>query len=233
MAREESRTSVLKQVPLFAGLDDETLRLLEASCRQRTFASGVALFHEGDPGHTLYIILSGYVNIEKLTSEGRTVHLARRGPGEHVGEMALLDDQPRSASAVSHDTSPCTLLTLQRQEFLRCLELSPTIALNIIRSLILRLRESGEHALRHETLDVMGRLAIFLLEEAETQGAPDPAGGVRLAKISEQALAERIGTTRESVSRKLSRLAEVGAIWRDGRAIIVRNKAKLRNLCGQ
>jgi CRP-like cAMP-binding protein len=218
----------LRQVPLFSGLDDETLQPLAACCRRRRFGAKEALFHEDDPGQTLYVVVSGCVSIEKVTESGKTVHIARRGPGEHFGELSLVDDMPRSASVVTDE--PCELLMLHQSEFAQCLEKHPAIALNIIRALALRLRQAMDQSVKNETLDVMGRLAAFLLEAAAAQGVNDPAGGKRLPRLTEQEIADRIGTTRESVNRKLSRLKEIGAVRRSGRSLIVMNRRKLRDL---
>src|SRR5688572_4537009 len=109
----------LARVPIFAGLDEEHLRLLTATARRRTLKADEALFYEGDPGQTLYLVLSGEVKIQRFTPSGKVVVIALRGPGEHVGEMALLDGEPRSADAVT--SAPTELLMLDRAEFIRCL----------------------------------------------------------------------------------------------------------------
>ena len=96
---------MLRRIPLFSALTDEELGPLAARCRRRLFPTRERLFHEGDVGQTLYLIVAGHVTIERVTTEGVVVHLARRGPGEHFGEMALLDDLPRSADAIT-DTAP-------------------------------------------------------------------------------------------------------------------------------
>src|SRR5262245_42248277 len=96
-----SNVKLLQQVPLFGGLDSESLEKLAQRSRRRRFQAHQTLFHEGDPGYTLYVIISGRVNIQTLTSSGETVYLAQRGPGESVGEMAVIDGQPRMADAVT------------------------------------------------------------------------------------------------------------------------------------
>ncbi len=109
------------------------------------------------------------------------------------------------------------------------MESHPAVALNIIRSLALRLREAADRSVSYETLDLKGRLAAFLLATAETQGMRDPAGEVRLPKLTEQEIAERIGATRESVSRKLTGLRAIGAIKREGRLIVVKDHQRLHS----
>lgn len=104
---------MLRRIPLFSGLAESELAPLANRCRRRLFPPREALFHEGDDGQTLYLILSGFVNIQRQTAEGTIVHVARRGPGEHFGELSLFDDLPRSADAVTDTT--CDLLMLDRR----------------------------------------------------------------------------------------------------------------------
>ena len=219
---------VLRSVPLFATVDDSVLTLLAARCRRRKYRAREALFHEGDPGYALYVILAGRINIEKSTDGGEVVHLAQRGPGENVGEMALVDDSPRSADA--YTDGPCDLLILDRADFLYCLERSPKLALSIIGCLARRIREAANKQAERQSLDVLGRLAAFLLTEMETASVEDPRGRRLLSRVTQQEVAERIDTSRETVNRGLARLRETGAISQDGRQIVVINAAKLKRL---
>jgi CRP/FNR family cyclic AMP-dependent transcriptional regulator len=219
----------LRNVPLFSVLGDAELAPLAKQARRRRYKPGQAVFREGDVGETLYIIVSGQVSIEKLGPSSETVHIAQRGPGEHFGELALLDDQPRSADAVT--ATECELLMLDRPMLKSILERNPAIAWVLIRSLAARLREAAQQSVRNETQDVLGRLAEFLLEEADKVPA-GPGGERRLPRLTNDTVAQRIGTTRESVSRKYRDLIDVGAMRRDGHGVVVTNRAKLRALCG-
>jgi len=225
----EELVSHLGRVPLFAGLDAEALSSLARACRRRRFAAGAALFHERDPGHTLYVILSGAVDIQKVSEGGRTVHLAELGPGEHFGELSLLDGAPRSADAVAR--GECDLLMLDRDAFIGCVRRSPDTALAILGSLAARLRGTSERTAADRTLDVMGRLAAFLLERGEACEGDAPPGGAQAQappRLTQQEIADRIGATRESVNRALTRLKKAGAVRTcdDGR-IAVANPRKL------
>ena len=101
---EESATPAgpFTDVPLFANLDAESLRELERAARQRRFRAGEVIFHRDDPGQVLYVIREGKVKICINSPDGHEVVLAVFGPGDYFGELALLDGQPRSASAVAH-----------------------------------------------------------------------------------------------------------------------------------
>jgi CRP/FNR family transcriptional regulator, cyclic AMP receptor protein len=219
---------ILRGVPLFAAVDDTVLAMLAARCRRRKYRAREALFHEGDPGYALYIVLAGRINIERSTDAGEVVHLAQRGSGENVGEMALVDDSPRSADAYTDGV--CELLILDRADFLYCLERSPKLALSVIGCLARRIREAANKQAERQSLDVMGRLAAFLLAEMESASVEDSRGRRLISRLTQQEIAERIDTSRETVNRGLSRLRESGAIIQDGRQIVVANPARLTRL---
>lgn len=185
----------------------ESLDALAQHFRRRTFPARTTLFHQDDPGLTLYLIVSGRVRIERTEPvTGETVHLADRGPGEHIGEMALLEDAPRFADGVTLE--PTDLLMLDRAEFLVCFQRHPTIPLAIIRSLSARLRASDAALLSHRTQDATRRLARFLLEQADAAGVTELP-----IRWTQKELAERIGASKESVQRALTRFRESGAAY--------------------
>jgi CRP-like cAMP-binding protein len=222
-------TSRLAQVPIFAGLDDAHLQALAAACRRRSVRAEETLFYEGDPGHTLVLIVSGQVRIQRVTPSGKLVVLALRGPGDHVGEMALLDGEPRSADAVTAE--PCELLILERAELMTCLLDRPQIALNMLASMAKRLREAANQVEGFRELDVLGRVAAAILELVDSHGEPI-AGGVRIRnRVTQQALADRIGATRVSVNKALGRLKSVRAIRSEAGDLVVINVEELQRLC--
>src|SRR5207244_6131385 len=99
---------LLRQVPLFGDLDQGSLERLAARSRRRRFAAHEALFHEGDPGYTLYVVISGHVNVQRTLVSGEVFHIGQCGPGEPVGEMSLFDGKPRMADVVTAE--PCEVL---------------------------------------------------------------------------------------------------------------------------
>jgi CRP/FNR family cyclic AMP-dependent transcriptional regulator len=226
-----STLELLRRVPLFASLSDEQLQSLNGHVVVHECGKGETLFQENQPGKTLYAVLSGSVNIERITPDGGLVHVARRGPGEIFGEMSLIDGKPRMADAVTAERT--ALLVLEREDFLKCIRESPEVALGIMAYLADRLRQAGDRLENTQTLNVIGRLCARLLELAKTAGVPDSNGGTRLeAKVSQQSLAEQIGTTRESVNRALAELKKMRALRNDGRTLIIADETKLRRYCG-
>jgi CRP/FNR family transcriptional regulator, cyclic AMP receptor protein len=217
----------LRNIPLFCDLDEEALQLLAHRCQRRKFPAKTALFHEGDPGLTLYVIVSGRVNIERTTGAGETVHIAKMAAGDHFGEFSLVDEKPRSATAVTE--TACEIVVLHRPEFVRCVEKHPSIAFNIIKTLVAHLRESADRTVRYRSLDVLGRLSAYLLE-AVAVGKPASAGGIEIERATEVEIAARIGATRESVNRKLAYLRSIGVVTRVGRRLVVLAPDALRSL---
>lgn len=117
---------MLHNVPLFAGLADQELLAVGRSLGKRIFGKGVFIFHKDSPGQVLYIIESGRVRIFALSDMGQELSLNIYGPGDVFGELGALDGLPRSASVVAMEMT--ITLTLQRDDFLRCLEAYPQVA---------------------------------------------------------------------------------------------------------
>lgn len=212
-------STALQTVPLFQELDEPNRHALAQQTRHRTYPADTALFHDGDSGHILYVILSGQVRLEKVSPNGETVYLATRGPGSHFGELSLLDGGPRMATAFT--LTACECLTIEEDAFRRCLLNTPPVALKIMVSLAGRLREAADDLGAVQGLDVTGRLCRALLDmHAAAAGAP--------LHITHQELADRIGTTRESVTRALGSLRKTGLIRASGHSLLLLNTDALR-----
>lgn len=218
----------LREVPLFAALDDGALQLLAERCRRRKFRSGEALFHEGDPGHTLYVVLSGHVKIQTLTDNGDIVHIATRGPRETVGEMSLIDGEQRMADAVTADAAE--LLMLDRDEFVRCLERSPRMALQIMSCLASRLREAAQRQRQERNKSVSARVAAYLLQLAEERGVRETTGVRMELRLSQGELAEELGVARESINRALSSFRRTRLLQVRGHEWLITDPQRLRKL---
>jgi CRP/FNR family cyclic AMP-dependent transcriptional regulator len=224
---DPSSVDALRHVPMFSSLDDDSLSALARHCRRRIFRANQSIFNEGDPGHSLYVIVFGRVNIQTSTSAGEVVHIATRVPGEQFGELSLIDQKPRMADAITADES--ILLILERDAFMRCIKASPAIALGVMSSLADRLREAAEQLESQQGLSVSGRLAEALLELAKEHGLPDPEGGTLIdIKLTQDSLAAQIGCKRETINRAISGLRATGAIRNRGRSIIITDAEKLR-----
>ena len=164
----------LRRLPLFEGLSPEKTLALQAVAQRRSFKRGEIIFHKGDPGATLFLILHGQVKIVLPSDGGDEAVLAVLDEGDFFGELSLLDEEPRSATVVA--TIPTQTLVLHREQFLVFLMSNPDQAIALLKVLCHRLRETDQFVEDAVFLDVSGRLAKKLLELGKTYGQPSDSG---------------------------------------------------------
>lgn len=207
----EPVTSRLSGIPLFQGLSPEDLAQVESLVHERSFPAGSHVLAAEQPGEAVYFVLSGKLRIYLEEADGSTVTFAFLGPGDILGEMSLVDETLRSASAVTLE--PSILLWLDRATFQRCLRTLPRLTLNLVRELTARLRRANEQITALSTLDVAGRVVRQLLALADQYGEPDRHGGVHIPlPLTQGDLAEMVAATRERVNRVMVTLREEGAL---------------------
>lgn len=192
---------VLRSVPLFHRLPEEDLQSFAAVTRERTYPKGSIIVFEDDPGDTLYLVADGQVKVVLIGEDGREVILSVLGEGTFFGEMALLDDQPRSAHVIAMEDS--TLLLLRRDDFQARLRQSPTVAISLLAELSGRLRLADEKIGALVLLDVNGRVAALLLRLAQ-----DEESDRITKKLTHNTIAQMIGSSRETVSRTMRNLVD-------------------------
>lgn len=202
---------LIRDVPLLARLPEAELRALASHGRMRSYRSGAVLFREGDPGDSLHIVVEGGVRIVVLSPTGEEATIALLGPGEFVGDLALLDGGVRSASAIA--SRPTRTLVVTRANFRRWLAQRPRAALALLETLSLRVRRTDEALADLTFLDVPHRLAKWLLDLAYTQTSVETerpsTKDVRL-RVTQSELASMLGVSRESVNKQLNRFARKG-----------------------
>ena len=206
---------LLARVGLFAELSSAELIGLASLMRPRAYARDEVVYLRGDAGTAFYIIASGKVKITLTSPEGKELILRRFGPGDFHGELALLDDQPRSADAVA--TEPSVLLVLQRDAFRQFLGEHPSVATKLLATVSNYLRRNAELIQDATFLDVPARLARILLElaGATSEGSLPPAGTVITDKLKQSELASLVGATRESINKWLGSFERQGLIRYD------------------
>src|SRR5689334_8398513 len=138
------KLELLHNVPAFSRLDGEQLTLLAASVGSQSFERGETIFHQNSIGSILYIIVSGQVRIYTISEAGQELTLTIFKNGDFLGELALLDGLPRSASAQA--MRPTTTLTLHRAAFLHTIEACPPIAASVLEAMAARLRHTTVYA---------------------------------------------------------------------------------------
>lgn len=221
-----SKTGLLKNVSFFASLSEPKLDSLADCLARRTFAKDVIIFHKGSPGRTLYIIESGKVRIFVLSESGREISVNVYGTGDVFGELALLDDLPRSAGATAVERT--TVLTLHRDDFLWHLERYPKMARSIIEVLSARVRYTTLYAESLAFLDVHARVADKLLELADRYGVEREEAIQIDLQLTQAELASWVAATREHVNKVLGTFRDQGLISIDGQTITILDPQRLR-----
>jgi CRP/FNR family cyclic AMP-dependent transcriptional regulator len=206
---------VLRNVPLFSGLDESELQRLSQVAMRRRAGRNEQVVRAGEDAESLIVLLTGRAKVTNFDEEGREIILAWLGPGEFFGEMGLIDGSPRSASVVA--VEPCELLTIGKSEFQRCMQENFQVAQKLMQILVSRLREADRNIESLALLDVYGRVARLLLDLSEEED------GKRLVrqKISKQDMARMIGASREMVSKVMRDLEVGGYIISSGDIITI------------
>lgn len=211
---------VLRSVPLFRQLPEEELQAFAGLTRERSYPKGSVIVFEDDPGDALYLVAGGQVKVVLIGEDGREVILSVLGEGSFFGEMALLDDQPRSAHVIAMEDS--TLLLLRRDDFRARLRQSPAVAISLLAELSGRLRLADEKIGALVLLDVNGRVAGLLLRLAQEEG------GDRITKkLTHHTIAQMIGSSRETVSRTMRNLVEREIIEVNRKEVVLLNRRAL------
>jgi CRP/FNR family transcriptional regulator/CRP/FNR family cyclic AMP-dependent transcriptional regulator len=224
-----SAIDVLRRVSLFADLHDGELQVLAACLGKRTYARDMVLFHKGSPSQALYLIESGRVRAFALSDEGQELTLDIFGPGECFGETALLDGQTRSAGAMTLE--PTVTYTLQRGDFLRCLDEHPKVARRALALLADRLSHLTEYTEHLAFLDVPGRVATVLLELAARYGVGKGSIEIDL-HLTQSELASYCVASREMVNKVLGAFRDEGLIKLERHTIVITDLASLKQKTG-
>ena len=217
------QASIFRKFDLFSELDDRELASVAAVAKTRRYAKDDVIFHESESGDVFFLIREGKVKVTMISPEGKEIILSMLGPGDFFGEMALLDDEPRSATVVAME--PLDLLTIWRSDFLQILQENFSITRKILAEISRRLRKMSTRAESLATMDVYGRLARFFLDLAKESGKPLENGFVAITRPTHQAIANMIGTSRETVSRLIHDLMRQDLLLSEGKTIYLRKSA--------
>jgi len=194
---------LLRPVELFQHLNEEQLSLLANHSREVQFRKNAILMTEGDSGESMYVIQSGLVKVFVSDEDGKELVLYESGAGAVIGDIALLDDEPRSASVSTLEKT--TAIMIGKASFIQCLKESPEMGLGIIRSLTQRLRQATEGS-RSLALDNVYRRLADKLQEL---GVDKTETTSRLEKkYSHQDLGNMIGASREMVGKVMAELVK-------------------------
>ncbi len=212
-----------RRFSLFAELDDRELASIATIAKTRRYAKDDVIFHESEMGDVFCLIREGQVKVTMISPEGKEIILAMFGPGDFFGEMALLDDEPRSATIIA--TEPLELVTIWRGDFLQILSENFSITRKILAELSRRIRKMSTRLESLATMDVYGRLARYFIDQAEKSGKQLDNGYIAITRPTHQAIANMIGTSRETVSRLIHDLMRQDLLLSEGKTIYLKKAA--------
>ncbi len=204
----------LKDIPLFAGLPESDLQAIAKKAVLKAYDKNAIVITEGEFTKSLYVIISGRVKVYLDDENGKELILDSKSPGEYFGEM-VLDEGPRSASVAT--TEPSSFAVISTAQFKGLLLQHPEIALIVIKNLIRMARGLDENVRSLAMLDVYGRVSRMLLDLAVEQGGKL----VIPEKLTQQQMANRVGTSREVINRILRDLTAGGYIRVEDKTIII------------
>ena len=215
-----SSLDLIRRVPLISMLTDSQATAVADAVVKRRFKRGEVIVEQGKKSNALFILLNGRARVVTADSRGREVILATLQPGDHIGEMSLIDNEPHSATVRAEVQTD--VLMLGRMEFARCLPENTSMAYAVMRGLVQRLRHADRKIESLALMDVYGRVARALLEFAVEDGEGELL--IR-EKISRQDIAKMVGASREMVSRVMKDLEERGFIQtQDNGSILVKDR---------
>jgi CRP/FNR family transcriptional regulator, cyclic AMP receptor protein len=216
---------LLSRVPAFETLGENELQRVAEVAVPRRFGRGEIIFREGDDSETCYIVRSGQARAVREHPDGRTITLARFGPGDIFGELAMFDDEKRSATVeLVEDTEVVGILG---KDMRRLMREHPDIAPKLVISLGRRLRVANERLARQSFQTVQSRVAVVLSDLVEQSRDGDGQAGDILLRITQADIAQLAGSSRESASRFLATLERAGVLTQGRGRIVVHDPAAL------
>ena len=222
--------ATLRRTEVFGGLDPTALGELAAVCVPRTYRRDQYLMYQGDPGDHMVVVVEGLIKIIVSSDRGDEMVLATLGPGEVLGELAVIDQGPRSASAVA--VQPTTALVIGRAALMTAMHRSPALLDALLRTLGGLVRRLTEQASDLVFLDLAGRVAKLLVQQAERQSEEPSRRLVVDLHLTQTELAQLVGASRPAVNRVLQGLVGRGWISIDGKTMVIKDAPALRRRAG-
>jgi CRP/FNR family transcriptional regulator, cyclic AMP receptor protein len=223
-----NKVELLARVPLFSALNHHEIKKLSEVMFIKKYDRNEAIVLEEDSSaNSMFVIVSGKIRVSVTGYEGREAILAMMGPSDYFGEMSVIDGEPRSASVYA--VEPTELLVLRREELLAQLETNPRLALSMLVEFSRRLRSADTRITSLALLGVYGRVANTITELAHNRGKRVGNMIVIENRPTQQEIADMSGTTRETVSRVLSKLQRSGTLIVERDKIVILRMDELKN----
>jgi len=224
-ATSEATITVLQSVPAFSTLGDEELANVAQVTVRRQFEAGAVVFRAGDASDTCYAIRSGRARAIREHPDGRSITLATFGPGDIFGELAMFDDERRSATVETLE--PTELIGILGGDMRRLMREHPDVAVKLIAGLGRRLRQTNERLARQSFQTVQSRVASVLAQMVTSARAEGVEARDVLITSTQAELAQLVGSSRESASRFLAVLERAGIITQGRGKLVVHDPAAL------
>jgi CRP/FNR family cyclic AMP-dependent transcriptional regulator len=224
------RLDALRNVPLFRDFDETELMQVAGLVTTRRYNKHQTIFREGDPGRTFYLILSGSVAVVRIASDGRETILSILKERDFFGEMSVFDTSVRAASV--RTMTECEVGVIERDDFLGLIDRNPRIGRLLVIALSERLRAANKLIAATTSQDIRSRLASLLLNLMQNFGEPGAAGTRISLRLTNQELANMIGTTRETVNRTLNRFWDEHLIDMRTAHVVIVEPDKLKAIVG-
>ena len=208
--RSADVVELLGRVPVFSTLEPADLEQIAQMAVPRHFEPGQVVFREGDSSDTCYVVREGHARAVRSHGDGRTITLATFGPGDIFGELAMFEDERRSATVEAIE--PTSVVGVLGPDMRRLMNEHPQIAARLVIALGRRLRETNERLSRQSFQTVQSRVAVVLSELVEQEIVAGKDAEDVLVTATQADLAQLAGSSRESASRFLAVLERAGVI---------------------
>lgn len=222
-------TGIHQSAGFLGDLDPTDRDAFRSQSRPRRFRAGSTLMYAGQTGTEVMCLVSGRVKVTYVTEDGREVILDFRGPGELLGEMAVVDGSPRSSTVSA--VEPVEALAISATDFRALVARRPTFANHLLQNTLRRFRDSDRKLIEFGASQTIGRVAARLVELVDRFGTSTPGGDVIDLPITQDELAGWTGASREAVAKALHSLRESGLIRTERRRITVLDIAGLKRRC--
>ena len=222
----ELACAAMARSPLFHGIDEDELTRIALTMTRRRYRRDEVIFHEGDPGDSLHVVVEGQVKITRESAEGGEAIVALLAPGESFGELVLLDGAPRSATATAMEATET--MVMPRATFLELVEGGSPFRSRLLTGLAARVRRLTNQLAEVHFLDLAGRLALQLTRLAE-ESAPGATADIALSTtLTQSDLAAMVGGTRQRVNQIIGDFVDEGLVANEGGRLVIRDLERLR-----
>jgi CRP-like cAMP-binding protein len=226
----ELACAAMSHSPLFNGIETDELTRIAQTMSRRRYRRDEVIFHEGDPGDSLHVVVTGRVKITRESTEGDEAIVVILVPGDSFGELVLLDGAPRSATATAME--PSETLVMARSTFVELVEGGSPFRTQLLTGIARRIRRLTDQLAEVHFLDLAGRLALQLTRLAE-ESAPGVTAEITLnTNLTQSDLAAMVGGTRQRVNQIIGDFADEGLLEHDGGRIVIHDLTRLRNRAG-